>query len=358
MCSGGETGIRTLGTREGSTVFETAPFDHSGTSPRRVTGGDVGQGFGRRNPFSLGENLRFDRLGAWIAHGARLPRAQNFDGAKRDMVRFLAAFGLVGWFAGAAMAQSVAPIDTLYRAMGLPDLMQIMREEGVNYGLEMEADLLAGQGDARWAAMVEDVYDLALMEETVRNRLDSELAAEDLEPMIRFFSSELGERIVLLEVSARRAMMDDSVDEASRAMLAMMKDDAAPRLEALGEFARTNDLINNNVVGALNSNYAFYSGLADGGALPADMSDDEILADVWEQEEFIRVDTEEWVFAYMAMAYQPLSDAELKAYIDFSATAEGLALNQALFAAFDELFVGISLALGRGASGFLAGQEL
>jgi hypothetical protein len=33
-CSGGETGIRTLGTREGSTVFETAPFDHSGTSPR------------------------------------------------------------------------------------------------------------------------------------------------------------------------------------------------------------------------------------------------------------------------------------------------------------------------------------
>ena len=34
--SGGETGIRTLGPREGTTVFETAPFDHSGTSPRRV----------------------------------------------------------------------------------------------------------------------------------------------------------------------------------------------------------------------------------------------------------------------------------------------------------------------------------
>jgi hypothetical protein len=31
---GGETGIRTLGPREGTTVFETAPFDHSGTSPR------------------------------------------------------------------------------------------------------------------------------------------------------------------------------------------------------------------------------------------------------------------------------------------------------------------------------------
>ena len=31
---GGEGGIRTHGTRKGTTVFETAPFDHSGTSPR------------------------------------------------------------------------------------------------------------------------------------------------------------------------------------------------------------------------------------------------------------------------------------------------------------------------------------
>ncbi len=29
----GETGIRTLGTRKGTTVFETAPIDHSGISP-------------------------------------------------------------------------------------------------------------------------------------------------------------------------------------------------------------------------------------------------------------------------------------------------------------------------------------
>ena len=32
--TGGEAGIRTLGTPKSSTVFETAPFNHSGTSPR------------------------------------------------------------------------------------------------------------------------------------------------------------------------------------------------------------------------------------------------------------------------------------------------------------------------------------
>ena len=36
---GGETGIRTLGTITSSTVFETAPFDHSGTSPHTPPAG-------------------------------------------------------------------------------------------------------------------------------------------------------------------------------------------------------------------------------------------------------------------------------------------------------------------------------
>ena len=33
----GKAGIRTLGTRKGTTVFETAPIDHSGTFPRDLT---------------------------------------------------------------------------------------------------------------------------------------------------------------------------------------------------------------------------------------------------------------------------------------------------------------------------------
>lgn len=33
---GGKRGIRTLGTRKGTTVFETAPFDRSGISPESL----------------------------------------------------------------------------------------------------------------------------------------------------------------------------------------------------------------------------------------------------------------------------------------------------------------------------------
>ena len=35
--SGGEGGIRTPGTFARSTVFETAPFNHSGTSPQKFS---------------------------------------------------------------------------------------------------------------------------------------------------------------------------------------------------------------------------------------------------------------------------------------------------------------------------------
>ncbi len=39
--SGGEAGIRTLGTSKCSTVFETAPFNHSGTSPQYIPTTDL-----------------------------------------------------------------------------------------------------------------------------------------------------------------------------------------------------------------------------------------------------------------------------------------------------------------------------
>lgn len=50
--NGGEVGIRTLGPCEGSTVFETAPFNRSGTSPRlRQHDGLEGRVFKRRGPY-------------------------------------------------------------------------------------------------------------------------------------------------------------------------------------------------------------------------------------------------------------------------------------------------------------------
>ena len=84
----------------------------------------------------------------------------------------------------------------------------------------------------------------------------------------------------------------------------------------------------------------------------------DILADVWGQEEEIRTDTREWVFAFSLMAYQPLSDAELRAYVDLSATQAGRALNQALFDGFDRMYADIAYGLGLAAAQALEGEDL
>ena len=53
--NGGETGIRTLGGLTPTTVFETAPFDHSGTSPQ----GAVLRGFSDERTGVQAENTQF-----------------------------------------------------------------------------------------------------------------------------------------------------------------------------------------------------------------------------------------------------------------------------------------------------------
>src|SRR5690554_3171209 len=61
---GGETGIRTLGPREGSTVFETAPFNRSGTSPngKRHDGPCRHKTGGERGIRTLGTGLPYTRF--------------------------------------------------------------------------------------------------------------------------------------------------------------------------------------------------------------------------------------------------------------------------------------------------------
>ena len=270
----------------------------------------------------------------------------------------LLALAWLGAVSDAARAQSVAPIDTLFRALGLPEIIEIMRDEGLEYGTELQDDLLAGRGGADWRLTVSRIYDQQRMADTVRHRLDAELAMADLAPMIGFYISEQGRRIVALEVSARRALLDAGVEEASREALSAMISDDDPRLKLLEDFADAGELVELNVVGAMNSNYAFYTGLAEGGAFPGEMSEQDIVADIWGQEEMIRTDTEEWLFSYLALAYRPLSSEELSDYIEFMASPEGAKLNRAIFAAFDEMFVAVSLALGQSAAQLLSAQEL
>ena len=146
------------------------------------------------------------------------------------------------------------------------------------------------------------------------------------------------------------------VEDAARQAYSELRETGGNRLELLEEFARINKLVDRNVAGALNANLAFFQGLGSGDNF--EMTEEQILNDVWSREAEIREDTEGWVFGYMTFAYEPLSDEQLSSYVDIAGTEAGRALNRALFAGFDALFQKVSYDVGAAAARYSLGDDL
>jgi len=245
-----------------------------------------------------------------------------------------------------AQAQSAPQTDRLIKALRLDEDLAVMRTEGIDYTNTIDKDMLAGRGGAAWKKAVAGIYDLQRMEAFAHEAFAVELEGRDIAAMIAFFESDLGRRIVSLELSARQALLDKDIEAASKQTVEQMRSAGDPRLELIRALIEAGDMINLNVASALNSNYAFYLGLTEGGDNRTTRAPDEILNDVWAQEPAIRKDTKAWLYSYLVLAYGPLSDDDLRAYLDFSRSPPGEALNAALFSAFDQLFANISRRLG------------
>jgi hypothetical protein len=242
-----------------------------------------------------------------------------------------------------AVPARAQPVDDLMRALQVDAMLDVMHIEGIAYGEDL-------------GALLAQIYDTDKMADVVRMGFADALGDTDTEPLTAFFDADLGRRIVDLELSARRAMIDDTVEQAARETYIALRGDDDPRLAQINRFVEVNDLLEANVAGALNASFQFYSGLVDGGGMA--MSESEILSDVWSQETETRDDTQEWVFAFLLLAYESLTDAELETYITLSESQEGRALNRALFAGFNAMYDEISYALGLAAAQQMQQQEL
>jgi hypothetical protein len=249
----------------------------------------------------------------------------------------------------------------LSSTLQIGEVLSVMREEGIDYGETLETEMFPGGGGANWSAEVGRIYDEAAMKSVFDAALVAELGNADpaaIEVMEVFFASERGQRILMLEVQARRALLDESVEDAAKVNVEEMAAEDDPRLVAIRKFAEANDLIEMNVAGTLNANLAFFKGMASLGAVDQQMTEDEMLSSVWAQEPEIRMETETWLYPYLALAYEPLSDDDMQAYLAFSDMEEGKVLNAAVFAAFNVLFGEISSNLGRAVAKEMQGEDI
>ncbi len=263
-----------------------------------------------------------------------------------------------------APALRPAAADNLSDAYLLPELFEIMAEEGRNSALADGATPLQGQAFAEFERAIDRIYRPDEMRAQFVDNLRAELedAPEVIADALEFAATELGQRVLRLEISARAALLDDEVDEVARAALEDARGrnaDAAKaaRLDMVRERIEVNDLIELNVSLGLNTSYAYYRGMMAENAVN-DLNAEQLLYLVWAQEPAIRIEIEDWSESYFLLAYQPLSDAELQAYIDYVATPLAQRFNRAMFRAFDTTFGEISEAVGRALGQRLNGEEL
>ena len=255
-----------------------------------------------------------------------------------------------------ALADRVAQFDALMDAIRISDTVEILHSEGVQYGSNLIRDMMMDADTPGWRIRVGQIYDEKRMQRLLTTGLTRELAEVDLQPLVAFFASQLGEDIITAELDARKAFFDEAVELAARDRFEDMTGNDDPLVDQITTMMSDSDLVNFNVMGIMNSNLMLYRGLADGGAI--DLGEEDILRDVWTQESGVRTESTGWIQGYFLTAYGTLPEGDLETYAAFWRTEEGQALNAALFAVFDQMYEELSYLLGRAAAEQLNSEEL
>ena len=270
------------------------------------------------------------------------------------MIRTLCFAVVFALSAGPSWAN--ARMTLLMDALMMSEVVAILHAEGLAYAQDLNEDMLAGTGGAFWNGQIRQIYDSNRITERLRRALEEGMSPDQIDAALAFFDTEGGARIVSLENAARQALADPQVDQAARDVYASLKGSDDPLMTRVTRYIDDNDLLERNVSGAMSANFQFYKGLSDGRY--TEQSEADILEEVWSQQDEIREDTEYWLNGFLLMAYQPLPLETLDAYIAYSASDSGQALNAALFDGFEAVYRDISYALGRAIALNADGDEI
>ncbi len=257
--------------------------------------------------------------------------------------------------------QSTNQADDLVAALCLEGLMQVISDEAIDVGDETARTMFPDEAASGWQGEIARINRPERLLALFHDALMRALAQEDpalIDAALRYFDSDFGRKVVALELSARRAMLDKDVESSAYAAYSAAAGRNDRRVGVIADMIAAADLLESNVAGALNGVLAFSRGFEVAGGYGEPMTESELIADVWAQEPQLRAETEGWLNAYLMLAYGPLTDAELRDYIAFSTRPEGKALSRALFSAFDEMFAITAYETGLRAAGKIMGQEL
>jgi hypothetical protein len=246
---------------------------------------------------------------------------------------FAAVFSFLAWVQAATADQ--ARVAQLFDALNMDEIISIMQDEGKLDAVATIEIYAERAVDDEVKAQIDRIFDTTEMQVVLINMTSENMNDAQIAAATEFLNSDVGMRANTLETTARRAISDDMIEEYALSQF----DDASelPRYKQFQDLITTLDLIDQNTYGAMGAQYVFMRQLAGTDALG--LTDDAITELLMASEEELRAGIAEWLYGFFNMAYAPLSDADLASYIAFQKSDAGQALNQSLFAGFNELSV-------------------
>lgn len=245
------------------------------------------------------------------------------------------------WLVFAAVPAAADEITArLLDALNTQRLLSQLAIEAERSGQDIDRDFLGGRGGAVLADTVTRLNDPLRVRPALAAHLTQGLDADVRRAVTSFFESDLGQRIVGLELSARATIFDPSIEQAVRARIT---EEGVPPVVA--DMIVQGDLVERNVADSVTVLRQFYLGRMRGGAV--DMTPAEVDAFLDESIDGLRFETQNWLEAFMTLAYSPLNEDDLQIYAEFWRTETGQAFDRALFAAFEQVFSENAFALGQ-----------
>lgn len=273
-------------------------------------------------------------LNANSPHSARLRHA---------LFAVCAPWGLALWAISAPVSADPQKIGQMLQ---LEALFGVLQQEGVTYGADLFEEIMATEADADWRAEVAAIHAPDRLLPEFERAFSSALTGADQQAILDWLASPLGQRVTTLELETRRDLLDPEATERATARLGVADVAGDPRLAAVRRVIAATDLVDENVVGGMNSDLALYRALSAGGAFPYELAEADMLGDIAGQEPAIRADVTSWIESYLFAAYQPLTVAEIDSLAVFGRSGPGQSLFRAEFEAFDKVFAATSGALG------------
>lgn len=248
--------------------------------------------------------------------------------------------------------------DEVTRMLRLDELIAVMSQEAVAQAGE-DLGTMEPEQQSAWQENIARINDPDRLRRLMGRELASALARTDpalIRKALLFYSTDLGKRVVALELSARLAMIGPDGRDGAIEAAGQAAETGSLRLEQIDRLMIATEVVDANVAGSLNAIIASGRGFAD--ASPLEIPVEDFTAEAWAQEPEIRDNITQWVQAMLYLAYGPLDDSEVEDLITYVGSREAVALADVLGAAFDGIFARIAYETGVMTAGQLSGADL